>query len=233
MIEPSGELSPKSLAKTGTEVQFSLEKPKRTSLIVLPTIRWGEKKIRSGLHTDRLRTLMSFLGDLSPTERQALKIEGRVLNRDQWERLQKDAIYQFFLNGREDRTTTSEQDEVVRLLLPKGLSLTHDDVVRLSQLAYSPSSNATTVGYTTGYFSAKDMFRFWGKNYSSNDFLPILGGCNEFLIGSDTLSPVKLKLIVIALEKKFVEATYDVVRRGTKLAIPEDRIRKIFDVHNL
>jgi len=236
MPESGVNFFPTRLARTGNEIHFSLEKPKRTSLVVFPTVREDGKKIRTGLHTDRIGNVMEYLRRLSREERQALRIEGRVLDENQWLRLQDDPVYKFFLNGRWERVQRRDQEKVLRLLLPKGLALTHEDVLRLAQLAYSPVTSAATIGYQVGYFSADDMYNFWyrGDN-NANDLKPILGGCNEFSIGSDTFSPVKLKSIAVGLEKVFIDNEYedDVVKRGKKLAVSEERIRQIFDVHDI
>lgn len=175
----------------------SLETPRNTILVQLPLVN---EKVRLGMHTDSIGTLLkTFRG--SAVDNQDLldqiRIEGRVLTDLQEEQLESFPVYQFYMKGRISR---GEQ-----LVLPDSIGFTPEKMARLLQEAFSPSSLEGEIGYRTGYFSVGELVDQWLSDGDVNRLLPILGGVNEFRIGSDTLTQARLVEISRLLFQAFVD----------------------------
>lgn len=181
------------------EVGSNLELPLNRTLVVLPPIEVGPVyrregvELRLGMHTDSVVILLRALSDIP--DKDQLKIEGRVLSEEQEEALEASPDYQFYMQSRFDRTG---------LTVPKSLNLAPKKVALLAQARFSPSSLAGRIRYRTGYFNAGELVRRWlNGGMMVNELLPIIGGVNEFQIGSDTLSQERIKEISRILYQAF------------------------------
>jgi len=173
----------------------SSEVPRSTALVVLPTVEVpdinNDENIRTldlrlAMHTDNMRVLLSALASLPQLP--SLRIEGREIKGLQFEELKRHPVYQFYMNGRLQRTRFSNQQDALVYLLPRDLSIDQQETGRLLDLPFSPSTLSEELGFRTFYFKASELVERWRREGAVNDFLPQLGGVNEFRIGSDSLS---------------------------------------------
>lgn len=168
-------------------IPISYVQPKYTSLLLMPKVENSD--IRNCVHTDTMKEVLLFLSKLEPETLNALKIEGRVLNRSQWEQLENDHIYRFYMNGRADRADARVQRYFLKYTIPASLQMNEAEVNRLVHTAYSPESSEATIGYRVGFYDAAFLAHLWTNKdiLTPNSLIPLLGGCNRFRIGSDTL----------------------------------------------
>ena len=154
------------------------------------------------MHTDTIKTFLSALHDLQQVGQ--LKIEGRVPSEQQRESLEKSPTYQFYMQSRLIRSA---------VVVPSSLGLTPESVAGLVQSGFSPSSLEEQIGYKTGYFNAGELVdRFLQRG--PNALLPIIGGVNEFYIGSDNLSQEELSEISRKLFRAFEEQERGFLQAG-------------------
>lgn len=191
------------------EVGSNLEVPKNRALVVLPPIDVGPVyrregvELRLGMHTDSVLTLLRALSRLPDADQ--LRIEGRVLSKEQEKALEAHPVYRFYIQSRFDRA---------RFIVPDSLRLTPEEVAELVSTGFSPSSLARQIGYKTGYFNAGELVAQWLSEGLPNKFRPIIGGINEFQIGSDTLSPERMNQICSILCGAFSEQEFSAVQSG-------------------
>lgn len=183
-------------ANINKEVSVSLDVPRHTVLVTLPSVSADVEgiNVRLSMHTDSVLTLLCMLHTFPDLNH--LRIEGRVLDNEQERALVRSTTYQFYLSSRMSRSALS---------LPTSLRMTPEIIAELVQSPFSPSSSQKDIGYKTGYFNAGDLVERWLSEGRPNDLLPIIGGVNEFHIGSDTLSPQRLSDIAASLNQAFVE----------------------------
>lgn len=182
-----------------TEVPSVPEKPRNVQVVNLPDISAGERTVKLGMHTDTILTLLRTLESLP--DKDALKIEGRVLTPGQRAKLENSRAYRFFLSSRLARAAKGR----VAVVFERDLNASPEETSSWLQGSFSPSSLTDEVGYEVGYFSAADLAERWVMSGRPNDLLPLVGGVNQFSIGSDTLSPVRLAEIQDALQRAFRE----------------------------
>lgn len=176
------------------------EIPSHVKTVALPDIYVEDKRIRLGMHTDSVMTLLRTLENLPDLDK--IKIEGRILTPAQESELMDDPVYNFYLSGRMVRATGQKEDIFV---LPKENQLNQGEVATLLQTPFTPSVLSEKIGFKVGYFSAKQMIADYNSSFSPNDFLPIIGGINEFKIGSDVLSDNRLIEITEEIKRAFVK----------------------------
>lgn len=179
-----------------SEAPPSMETPRNTVLVQLPPIN---DRVRLGMHTDSIGTLLKALHRASETNPELLdqlKIEGRILTGTQEAQLESSPIYQFYMRGR----VTREQ-----FILPDSLLFAPEKITILLQESFSPSSLKGEVGHKAGYFSARELVDQWLSDGMVNRLLPVLGGINEFRIGSDTLTPERLAEVSGLLFQAFID----------------------------
>lgn len=184
-----------------TELPHSLEKPRHTSTVRLPDIIAGDAIVKLGMHTDSTLTLLRTLSELPPGEASQVRIEGRILTLEQKDLLQRHPAYRFFMSSRLVRSSTGE----LSLALPTDLNARNENMSAWLQNEFSPSSLASEIGYKVGYFDAQTLVANWLALGRPNDLLPLIGGINQFTIGSDTLPQQTLDRIKALLEEAFVE----------------------------
>ena len=188
------------LSSNTSELTHSLEKSKNTALVVLPEVLDG---IRLGMHTDTTLNLLKALNELD----RDLKIEGRVLTREQENELWNHPIYRFFMQSRMVRVKSEEQAEFVAFATPNDLGLDEDEVSQLIGLTFSPTTLSRALNYHVGFFDARQLVEMWKATGNTDEFLPIFGGTNEFVIGSDTIPEEALGKIAQALAEKIHDQT--------------------------
>ncbi len=92
------------------------------------------------------------------------------------------------------------------VFFPAGLGIDAEEIRKLRGLSFTPKSLSESIGFKTGYFPAQDMIEKWKRGEMTvNDFLPQLGGMNEFKIGSDTLSSEELERVAAKITKGIQE----------------------------
>lgn len=191
------------------EISADLEVPKNTVQVILPPVDIGSEYtrqgviVRLGMHTDSILTLLKTLNSIPDSDQ--LKIEGRVLTEDQRRALLDSQTYQFFLQSRFQRG---------QIVAPSFLRLTPEAVAALVQSNFSPSSLQEEIGHKTGYFNARDLVDEWIETGTPNILLPIVGGINEFSIGSNTLVPGRLLKIADVLDQAFQDQELTVALLG-------------------
>jgi hypothetical protein len=191
----------------GVEMLSTTEVPSNTIIVSLPDIIVRGERIRLGMHTDSILTLLKTLDTLPDTDQ--LKVEGRVLNSNQKESLLEDPIYKFYLSGRMTRVLGSKDDVFV---LPRDINLDSKEISSLLHTPFTPSILSQKIGYKVGYFSAREMINFWLSTCIINNFLPVIGGINEFKIGSETLSQDRLSQIRQQIVNAFIQQENSVSR---------------------
>lgn len=187
----------------------SAEQPHNTVLVALPTVdvpninevSVSVKKVRLAMHTDNMRILLSALS-YSPKLPQ-LRIEGRIISDQQFEELKRHPVYQFYMNSRLQRASSSDQQDVLVCLFPDNLGVDQQEASRLLELPFSPSTLSSKLGFRTGYFDARKLVEKWQTKGAVNDFLPQFGGVNEFRIGSDSLSTHELEQEAARIARRF------------------------------
>ncbi len=209
----------------GKEISASFETPRETSLVVLPPIKTGTEgfNIRLGMHTDSMGTLLRFLRQLPDSDQ--LKIEGRVLSDDQRKALEEAPIYRFYMLGRYERG---------QFTVASSLGFTPEQIVGLVNSGFSPSSLGQEIGYKTGYFNAKELVEKWVEDgYRTNQFLPIMGGVNEFHIGSDTLTSERIAEITGLFHEAFTEQESTFLVAGGRASVVTPPGSSLYPIGNL
>ena len=84
---------PEKFKTSEVEIIPSVETPSNTATVSLPDIEVGEKRIRLGMHTDSILTLLRTFNSLPDSNQ--VKIEGRILNLKQESLLLEDPVYNF------------------------------------------------------------------------------------------------------------------------------------------
>lgn len=191
-----------------TDILNSSELPRSTALVSLPTVEvpdideeFRSRRVRLIMHTDNMRILLSALASLPQFP--LLRIEGRKITDQQFEELKRHRVYQFYMNGRVQRARFSNQQDVLVYLLPRDLNFDQNEAGRLLELPFSPSTLSGELGFKTFYFNARELVDRWQREGAVNDFLPQLGGVNEFKIGSDSLSQRELEEIAARIARRF------------------------------
>ncbi len=191
-----------------SDIPYSPEQPCNVTLVVLPEteIPLAEQYVRLAMHTDNIRGLLEVLRSLPNTDRSLLQIEGRVLTDEEFARLSQHRVYRFFMSGRLQRVSFSEQAEILAYVLPRDFDISTEEASRLVTLPFSPSSLARNLGFKTGYYDADVLVEQWLASGNPNRFIPMLGACNEFNIGSDILSGHRLEEIAAKIRSSLAEA---------------------------
>jgi len=180
-----------------TEIPSSVEAPRYTTTVAFPKIpiEGEDMRLMLGMHTDSILTLLKTLNNLPDLDQ--IKIEGRVLTTKQQSLLVDDPIYNFYLLGRISRASV--------LSFPEDLNIKPEEALSLFEIPFTPSILSDKIGHKNGYFSAKQLVFYWTETGLPNDLLPILGGINEFRIGSDTLLKERLFQITGQISQAFIE----------------------------
>lgn len=181
------------------EIPFVPEQPRNVQVVNLPEINESGRVIKMGMHTDTALTLLRTLYALP--DKDALLVQGRILTPEQRLRLERSREYRFFLSSRFDRAMGGE----MVVIFGRDVDASPEEVSRWLQEPFTPSSLADALGYDVGYCSAADLVERWTMEGRPNDSLPLIGGVNQFSIGSDTLSPERLAEIQARLERAFVD----------------------------
>lgn len=205
------------------KIPVSLETPRHTSLVLLPSVDAAHGNIRNCMHTDTVGQLLRFLSQLDKSKLEALKIEGRVLNKDQWERLQNDRLYRFYLFGRADRADSRVQGHILKFLAPADLKVAPAEFDSLIKAGFSPASSSAEIGYGAGYYDAKFLVDLWQDEFiTPNSFMPLFGGCNQFRIGSDSLDQTEINLLKMQLRRNLTDSQNQVVTTTASVATKVD-----------
>ena len=186
-----------------TELVPSAEKPKNTILFTLPEISVGGSAIRLAMHSDTTLGLLRALRNLP--ELDSVWIEGRCLDSGRQSRLMEDSVYRFFMDGRILRAQATSETDYLAFVLPLDINIEDSEVRRLVSMGFSPRSLAERIGYQVGYYSARDLVSYYDTHGELGKLLGIIGGGNEFLIGSDTLSRATLKDIAEQIHSQLSE----------------------------
>lgn len=188
----------------GPELPTPLEKPRNVAVLRLPEITVANQRILLGMHTDTINNLISFFKQLP--ERNELKVEGRILTRDQWEKLRRHPIYRFFMEGRIIRAQGST-GIIPAFIAPQDSGLSPEQMVGLMGASYSPTSLQDELGFRSGYFAVPNLIRLAAN---PNDYLPLFGGCNEIIIASDTLDSSQLAKLSTRITGYLLEKDTDI-----------------------
>lgn len=171
------------------------EVPRTVATVVLPEIEdpTFEVGLRLGMHTDSINTLLKTLYT-NPLSRE-LKIEGRILTPEQEEQLHQNPKFSFYMGSRSFRGSLFFRSEL-------GIDATQ--VAGLVTSTFEPASLAEEVGYKTGFIDASHFIDAFLKG-RPNDLVGVIGGVNQFRIGSDTLTSEQLAEIVESLRNAWTE----------------------------
>lgn len=177
----------------------SLEVPKNTTVVNL-----GDRSVNLGVHTD---TFYSLLRNLRLTNDGSLKLEGRIfLEPGERKTLESDRQYQFLLHARVTKIVTDSGIVVPAYLIPKRLSLSRADIELFLEEPFTPLSLMKKVKHKIGFYDVSRMLEQWGKGQLPTlDLIPLISGCNQFQIGSNTLSGEELETTAITIKKGIVE----------------------------
>lgn len=184
------------------EQLVSLEVPKNTSIVDL-----GDRSVNLGVHTD---TFYSLLRNLRLTNDGSLKLEGRILAPEERKALESDRQYQFLLKARVTKITTDSGIIVPAYLIPKGLGLSQAEVNLFLKEPFTPSSLMKKIKYKSGFYDVSHMLEQWNKGQLPTlDLFPLISGCNQFRIGSNTLTDEELEAIASTIKEGIVKDQND------------------------
>lgn len=171
------------------------EIPQTVATVMLPEIEDPELQVglRLGMHTDSINTLLKTLYT-KPLSRE-LKIEGRILTPEQEEQLHQNPKFSFYMGSRSFRGSLFFRSEL-------GIDATQ--VAGLVTSTFEPASLAEELGYETGFIDASHFIAAFLKG-RPNDLVGVIGGVNQFRIGSDTLTAGQLAEIVESLRNAWTE----------------------------
>lgn len=185
------------------DIGITLDDPANTALVVLPEVTDHRERplhgIRLSMHTDTILNLLRILHGL---DMPGLKIEGRVINSNQFDHLRSHPTFRFYMQGRMERFDGGNNPEIIALVTPKDLDLAEDEVGRLIALTFSPRSLMDEIRHQVGFYSVQDLLRRWETGAPGGDFEPLFGGCNEFRIGSDTADEPELSALAVEISRQ-------------------------------
>lgn len=183
------------------ELRPVTQPPKITQTLSMPVVQTDKGPISLATHTDTLLTLLRGAHDITAGD---LLIEGRVLTKEQERALQNHPDYQFYLNGRLHRATGSRT--ISYLLSPE---VAPQNVKQLldKNTASNPRSLQEEIGYSVGFYRLVSLIRLATLSYSDvSPLIPVLGGCTELVLGSNTLSDEVISGKLAQLKIKMVQA---------------------------
>lgn len=186
------------------------ERPRQVQVFSLPEITVNGRKIRLGMHTDTIINFIKFLR--SSPKAVDLEIEVRKISSDQYERLQKNPLYRFYLSSRIQRVRFNEIDEeVIGLVFPGNIGFSLRDAIDQIKKPFTPRSLADDYGFKSTWLTSRYLIGL-SETQTPNALLPLLGGCNEFYIGSNSLKPEELKELASEMQKYLFESDLDITR---------------------
>ncbi len=217
----------RELIKRFEGMQIRFDEPNFTELVQLPKVVesmdtfWDKHDILLGMHTDMLGALVDALGSFRDQTRENLYIQGRVLTDDQNWKLRSSPLWSFFWEGRAYRAEGYNQRAVARYIFPKDTRLTEEDVRKYEKMVFSPETTQKKLRHKVGWFNAQSILDSPSySRYGPNSLQSILGACNQFKVGSDTLSPRILQLVrgrfieyfrdkhmIVKIDKRWLEET--------------------------
>ncbi len=206
-------------------IRLSTETPLNTCVVKMPPIADLKQPaetnpVRYGIHTDTMNLLLLMLTHLSIPE---LYIQGRVLNVDQLSYLESHPLYEFFMSRRFIRLN-------VGLLSFQAMTLpsdpTHAIITQINQ-KFTPESLMSKTGHQVGYYAVSDLVSDFSTKQDPNEYLPMLGGTNEFQIGSNLYKPDQLKEIAVSIEKNINEKNIKGALRWGSLQAARDALKNI------
>lgn len=182
------------------------EVPSKVALITLPEVSIDGTRIRFAMHTDNMHGVLSVLENLSPDVLKKLQIEGRVINQAQFEILKEHPVYQFFMNGRVHRASISNQMDALVYTMPENTGISEAQARDLIEMQFSPRSLSSEIGFEAGYYNAFDLVELFSQGIlrvtTDGELTPILGGLNEFGIGSNDLGQEQLAAIASQIHER-------------------------------
>jgi len=198
------------------EKKFEFESPQFTVTVQLPKVaeqdydfhkdRYVRKEVLLGMHTDMLKSFHDTLESLKPKTKEKLYIQGRILTDSQRRELYDNPMFEFFWSGRSYRTDERDQRMVLSYMLPANTKITEKDVRTYAHLNFAPDSLVDKIGYKVGWFNVEKLLKDPAyQDLGSNYLRELLGACNQFKIGADSISPGLLKLVQGRLVEGFWE----------------------------
>lgn len=189
-------------SRVNPELQVSHETPANTAKVILPTLFGG--RIRLGLHTDTTLSLLGIFHSLEGFSNASLKVEGRILTPDQSLLLNSNPVYNFFMRGRLVRVQGPYQEPDLTFIMPRDIDLGEDQARSMLGQSFSPSTLSRKLGYRIGFYDVSKL-RWTQGEVTLSQLLDLFGGCNEFRIGSDTLSTADLEAISDQIWRRLAE----------------------------
>lgn len=218
---------------------YERDNPKSSTLVLLPRIKYTssindeQRELLSGMHTDMILALREGLKALKPKIRDGLLIEGRLIkDRAQFERLKAHPLHQFYLLAREHISLNDSHKGKMQYALPNGLDITADQARIYSQMRYNSTSLSKELGFETVWYPAQQLIHIpYNFKEAEKSAQSLLGGVNEFRIGTNVLPGGFLRLVKSKLEETFLKAQSDVVT--SKWSLPDIIISKIANIVDL
>lgn len=209
-------------------IRLSTENPLNTCAVKMPPIADLNQPdetnpVRYGIHTDTMNLLLLLLTHLSIPD---LYIQGRVLNVDQLSNLESHPIYQFYMSRRFVRLNVGPLS-FPAMTLPNYVDTNPAKTLTQIYQMFTPKSLMSETGHQVGYYAVSDLVSDFSTKQDPNEYLPILGGANEFQIGSDSESPDKLKEISFFIEESINEKNIKGALRWNSLQSARDAIINI------
>lgn len=215
-------------APVNPERKIEFERPKYTMNVRLPLVSfgllglfWGKRYLLS-MHTDMMGSFVRTLEELKPEIREKLLIQARVLDLKTWRKLSDSDVYTFFYESRYYRGDMQARRETLKLLVPKRINLTDQEIKEYVKLDFTPASLSKEFGFEVGWYKANFLMKRKEDGESFNSLAPYLGAVNQFQIGSNKLGPGILRMVGIRLIQGFEDDTVFVCQSG--LANLSDRI---------
>lgn len=207
-----------------------LNKPEWVAPVELPLVEHGASKVRYGMHTDMLTTMIRSLQyDTTEKTQKELYIHGRMPTVEQWKKLEDNVVYNFFLKSRSARIRPSDQrmarlamdahnvglgisDYKFRLIIPRNIVMTPTQVRNYIGMEYGPTTRILGLeDMRSAWYQAKWLIDVVGNSsFGANVLLSTFGGMNKFEVGSTALVPGQVRKAAYLLRQKFDNAILEI-----------------------
>lgn len=204
----------------GEKPEILLRAPEKVAPVKFPLIGEGNRKIRYGMHMDMLSCFIQTLRSLKEKTKSELYIQGRIPNEKQWAKLENHPVYEFFLNGRLDRSKQKGQEEILKkmdpikpsifnILIPKG-KLTAAEAKNYSRMDYNPDTILVGLeSMKSGYYRTSFLCELYDLSKGNLAFYPLFAGFNGFSVGSNDLPSGLVMKASLYIIKEFEDDTGD------------------------
>lgn len=203
------------LGQEHSELPVDKEAPKYTSIVRMPPIgKIGGVEVSTPMHTRPTWAMLNFLRGMDLSKE--IFVEGRSFKDTEKGVVSMLANPRFaFLNNARLQISQSTEGDKAYVMFPTRLreanNVTIDDeeATRLLAQNHSPSTLATEVSYDVEFVPASKLAELSETSGMGNIIDFLVRGCNEFRLGSNTVSQQDLDRIAQELSARIFQETLD------------------------